>query len=1184
MSPTGSKPNNGVDLTTIENQARASNPKNSAWVSANAGSGKTYVLTRRVVRLLLAGFDPSRILCLTFTKSAAAEMSNRVFDFLSDWAIMDEDKLSSSLLELTGSEPQPAQLREARRLFARALETPGGLKIQTIHAFCEALLHQFPLEANIAGHFEIMDDRTQFELIGEARRNVIIEASLNKDGSLGQSLTTLIRTASDTKIDEAINGFIKNRHPLKEWLGRSGGVEPAISAMKKQWGIPQDQDARSLIEEFMSELVLTPLEMIEIADVGDATGVKTNQTLAVNMRLLASAKSAQQRFELMEQAFLTKNGDLRKQRGLFTTKLSNQIPQLTERLMEELNNFEQLRQQLNLLKQLNASQALFTIADQIIHRFEKIKRARGLLDFDDLIIRSAELLGRSDASQWVQYKLDQGIDHVLVDEAQDTNPHQWRVITSLIEEFFSGKGAREAERTIFAVGDEKQSIYSFQGAEPTAFADQRDRLKKLAIRAGKTFEDINLRLSFRSVPDVLSAVDKVFSTHGNYSALSRDQQNTVHGTIRHNDPGMVDIWPIISKTDTIEPDNWELPVDQLTGDDPQILLANQIANQVQFWLQNKTLLEGKGRPISAGDILVLVRSRDRFASALTRELKQRDIPVAGSDRLRLTDHIAVLDLMALANVILMPKDDLSLAAVLKSPLFNFDEELLLELAQGRGTNSLYLALEKLALSNSLAKSAFKQFEKLRTRADKMRVYEFFALLLGADGGRQKILNRMGVEAEDVLDAFLAQTLTHEQSGLPGLQNFIDWLQSSAPEIKREFDFEDKTIKIMTVHAAKGLEAPIVFLVDKGAAPYHGRHDPALVEVEIDETGDNANSGFLWVPNKSSAAPAALDALEKNKLQSEAEYLRLLYVAMTRAEDRLIICGITGKHDANENCWHKVVTHALLDECEEHLNEDNEPQFHRWQKLKTQTEIQVAKDADDSIAAQVRLPEWIGEKVKPEPILPKPLTPSGAQAMIDAQNWAQSATSPLSRDNNSNPSFALQRGIAIHRLLQVLPDIGGADTDLSSASQMRRDAAKHYLQSSFPKWPDGDKEQIISQVFSVLEDTKFGTLFASGNSGAEISVSGTIEFGGLPQFISGQIDRLVVEDDQVIIIDYKTNRSPPAEIADVPAAYISQLALYQLLVGRIYPDRAVKSALLWCEVPQLMFIPQSMLDEQLSKII
>ena len=1175
-----------VDPITRQRQSTASSPSSSAWVSANAGSGKTYVLTQRVVRLLLAGFDPSRILCLTFTKSAAAEMSNRVFETLSNWAMMDEEKLTSTLEDMTGEKVNQKLICNARRLFARALETPGGLKIQTIHAFCEALLHQFPLEANIAGHFEILDERAQTLLIEDARQEVVVDASKDETSNLGRAFDHILQTASDHKIEQSFREIVRKRHSLNRWFKRAGGVAPAMATLRKNLNFAPDDSPGALIDDAYANTVLTPHELTEIADAGDATGVTKNQKFAAGLRAIAGAETGETRFELLQELLLTQSGTLRKTGGLYTSTLSKQVPHLMERFDSEMAYFQQVCERLHLLRQIKASEALFTIAEAMIGRFEVAKKARGLLDFDDLIIRTAELLGRSGACHWVQYKLDQGIDHVLVDEAQDTNPHQWQVITALVEDFFSGAGAREIDRTVFAVGDEKQSIYSFQGAQPAAFADQRDRLTGLANKALKPFANVDLQLSFRSVPDVLSAVDRVFSYAENYAGLGRDSQPTAHTTIRQHYPGMVDIWPMLKKQKQEEPEEWHLPVDQMGRNDPQAQLAVKIADQIGFWLENNSMLEGKGqdrinRPVTAGDILVLVRSRDRFSSALTRELKQRNIAVAGSDRLKLTDHIAVQDLLALARVILLPQDDLSLAAVLKSPLFGFDEELLLELAWDRGNKSLYQALAELAEINRDAKQAFEHLQVLHKRADNLRVHEFYSLLLGVDKGRQKFLARLGPEAADVLDAFLAQTLDFENSALPGLENFVDWLQSAAPEIKREFDQKVDEVKIMTVHGAKGLEAPVVFLVDKGEAPYHGRHDPSLIKLETLAELEGEATPYLWVADKSTIAPICQDVLAENKIQAEAEYQRLLYVAMTRAEDRLIVCGTSREKGPNVKCWHSVISHALIDDCQEHLDENGDIAFYRWQQSTPSIVAGEEPESKQVLENSVEVPDWIDKKLPKEPGLPRPLTPSGAQALIDAQDWSRQAASPLSDGKESN-AFALQRGTAIHRLLQTLPEIGNKPT-AHEIHEQRYEAAARYMTSCYGGWEQHNVDRLLAQVFSILEDPDFGYLFQPEFSRAEVALSGMVELGGNPRLISGQIDRLVVENSRVTIIDYKTNRIVPDSVDEIPDAYLSQLALYQLLASRIYPNHTVECALLWTETPSFMIVPPALLAAQLAKI-
>ncbi len=1158
-----------VDPLTLKRQSEASDPLRSAWVSANAGSGKTYVLTRRVVRLLLNGSDPSRILCLTFTNAAAGEMSNRVFETLSDWAVMPESELADTLQKLTGTKPGAGDMREARRLFARALETPGGLKIQTIHAFCESLLHQFPLEANIAGHFDVLDAKAQEDLIKEAQRQVILAAQAENPAELGTAFATVLAAASDQKIEQAFKAVIDNRHQIKIWITQEGGLDQAMAALLRRWNFGPDETPASLISRSCKSLAMNASQAHEIADAAERTTAATNKKLAATLRAAVAASSPGERYSILEKAFLTASGSLRKTASVYTSKLAKEIPDMINLVDREFARFEQIRDSLNLLKQLEDSRALFVLGEAVIDAFEAMKTARGLLDFDDLIVHTANLLGRSNARHWVQYKLDQGIDHVLVDEAQDTNPHQWQVITSLVEEFFSGQGARDIERTVFAVGDEKQSIYSFQGAEPDAFASQRDRLKIKAEKAEKPFSTIRLILSFRSTPDVLSAVDTVFSTPENYNGLSRDRQATIHDTIRQQDPGLVEIWPLIAKQKVEEPDDWAKPVDQLSTNDPQVQLARKIAERVAGWLKQKTWLEGRGRPIRAGDILVLVRSRDRFATALTRELKLRKVSVAGSDRLHLTDHIAVQDLLAIGRVVLLPEDDLSLAAVLKSPLYGFDEELLYQLASDREKQSLFEALFTLAKTSQKARFALEHIQTLRRRVDQMPVYEFYALLLGADGGRAKIIARLGQGVEEVLDAFLAQIHKHELSGLPGLENFIEWLVTSAPEIKREFDMDMDEVRIMTVHAAKGLEAPIVFLVDKGAAPYNGRFDPELIN--LDPQNETGNGGFLWLADKKKAAQAICEALADVKVRAEEEYQRLLYVAMTRAADRLVVCGTRGLKEAHEDCWHNVVMRALGANCEPHLDTNGNTDFYRWQKSTPARPDNAGKPEQEAKREPEPLPAWINRQLPKEPKLPRPLTPSGAQALIDDKGWQ--AESPLGHKEDK-PSAALLRGVAIHRLLQTLPEMTRDNAmDMDDLSG----AGKRYLAATNPAWTSAEMDSILKQVFLIINNPAFSHLFSRTASRAEVALSGMVELSGGPRLVSGQIDRLVVEENCVTIIDYKTNRHVPQAAGDIQPGYVTQLALYRRIVQKIYPLHEIRAGILWTEIPRLQFIPETQLD-------
>ena len=699
-----------IDARTGEQVALASNPENSAWVSANAGSGKTFVLTRRVVRLLLDGNDPSRLLCLTFTKAAAGEMSNRVFETLGEWATVTDDELRKLLTDVEGKVPTDDQMARSRTLFARALETPGGLKIQTIHAFCEALLHQFPLEANVPGSFDVMDDARQRQLMEEARREVIIAAQRALEGEVGTAFAELLDAGSDAAIEKVLNEIVSKRDTISGWLKDSGGPEAATSTAKKRFQFSPDDTLETLEAQTVQASSVSENQWRELRDGAAGAGQKTAANLANTIGAMLNAQDAE-RLSFLQSILLTKAGAPRNFEKYPSNPVEDAMPGAREMLAIEATQLIEALQRIATFQLIEKTKPLLVFAQAMLDRYHLAKRRHGLLDFDDLVARTADLLSTSDARAWVLYKLDLGIDHILLDEAQDTSPRQWQVIAELIEEFFAGNGARNARRTVFAVGDEKQSIYSFQGAQPALFSQHREHFAKKAEGAGQTLEVARLTLSFRSTPDVLAAVDKVFADPENARGLTFGSDYQLHTAVRKNDPGTIEIWPFEMARPHEEPESWSAPPDMIGVPHQAVRLADRIADDITRQVREERH-EASGKRVEAGDIIVLVRARDLFVTALNRSLKDRGIAVAGADRLAITDHIAVLDLIALGQVMLTPEDDLSLAAVLKSPLFGVSEETLLRLARHRidreHEQSLFEALEELSGEAGFAQA----FEKL----------------------------------------------------------------------------------------------------------------------------------------------------------------------------------------------------------------------------------------------------------------------------------------------------------------------------------------------------------------------------------------------------------------------------------------------------------------------------------------
>ncbi|WP_421725162.1 double-strand break repair helicase AddA [Bauldia sp.] len=1150
-----------VDKATAKAQGDASNPHASAWVSANAGSGKTYVLAQRVIRLLLAGNDPGRILCLTFTRAAAAEMAKRVFDRLSAWTTLPDTKLAREIRAIEGGRPDAAKLAEARRLFARALETPGGLKIQTIHAFCERLLHQFPFEANVAGHFEVLDERDAAALVDEARRRMLAEAARAPDGPLGSALATALAAASEFIVDLAIRAFIADRQRLRAWTNRAGSLDRALIELRDALAVAEADASADLREAILGECALA--EALEgLVEKLAASGSSRDRDAAERLSPIVGATTEDVRIDAYL-AFWKKrtDGQVRSAGSLVTKAVKNDSPGLEDWLEEERERLVDLLDRLSATECYETTAAILSLADAAIREYDKAKVARGVLDFDDLIAKTATLLEDAKASQWVHYKLDRGLDHILVDEAQDTSPTQWHVIAALAEEFFAGEGAREVSRTLFAVGDEKQSIFSFQGAVPAWFARMRDDLGGRARSAGLAWTDPALHLSFRSTGTVLAAVDTVFASETAYRGLSSDMEPPQHDAARVNVPGQVIVWPMIEPPEKPEPADWTSPVDHLGDDSPEVQLADRIAETITGWLHREEPLVEGGAPIRPGGILILTRTRGAQTDAINRALKTRRIPIAGADRLMLTEHIAVMDLMALGRVMLLPEDDLSLAAVLKSPLIGLDEDQLFAIAHGRGRRSLWQALREAARSEGgVFADARDRLETWRSRADTRDPYTFYAeILADKTHGRRQFLRRLGSEAEDVLDEYLAQALAYEKTHTPSLEGFLAWLDASETQIRRDTDTIRDEVRVMTVHGAKGLEADIVFLVDTGAMPVHPNHDPRVIALD-DDKAENGGP-LVWMRNFK-AMPEAIQARVKAlREDADDEYRRLLYVAMTRARDRLYVCGTMKPRATDQRKgWHALVTAALEPECTRH--EDAAGRVTLEWRAPAARSIPT-KGRQEAMTFAPQRPAWIETSPAPPPSSVRRITPSAI---------ASPATAGKKRGRPAEePTMdAAERGRLIHRLLESLPEF---------APENRKAAGEKYLATAAESWSDSDREALVAETLAVLDDPTFAPVFAPG-SRPEVEIAGTIGDARL----SGRIDRMVVDDERVLIVDYKTNQPAPETLAEAPHDYVIQLGLYAAILKGLYPTRRIDAAILWTDRPALMAIPSEMLVNAAKAVV
>ena len=836
-----------LPISVIENQRRAAEPRSSAWVSANAGSGKTTVLARRVVRLLLAGARPSRLLCLTFTRAAAANMQNRVFRDLSDWAVMSDDRLSLEIEALEGHAPDPERLQRARRLFAEAIETPGGLKIMTIHGFCERILRLFPFEANVPAGFEVLESRTGQQLLDAARAAVIQQALTDPTSDIGISFARVSDDARDEAFTRLMNEVATNREAIAELIAASGGVDGAAMRLAKLLALAPDETTL-MIEREMLEFALPQSEWTSIANALRETGMSTDRVRAEKLENARLLVNDAERREAYVGVFTTDKGDVLK--SIATKAFVKANPTLNDRLENEKTRLDHLIQRLKATRAVDRTRALLSIANAMISEYDNAKAKTAALDFNDLVVSTRNLLERVGAD-WVLYKLDQGIDHILVDEAQDTSPDQWRIVETLADEFFAGAGARVGPpRTIFAVGDEKQSIFSFQGAEPQAFARMQHRFMARAHAAGLDFAPVSLAYSFRSTHEVLSAVDAVFADPKNRHGLSFDDVTPEHQTVRTGEPGRVEIWPLIMPQENPPTTPWDAPFDIMRDEDPIPRLARRIAREIS--LLTTIGDQNSGELIKPGEVMILLRTRNALFHAIIRALKQARVPVAGADRLVLTEHIAVMDLMALARFALCPNDDLTLATVLKCPLLGFGDEQLLKLVPF-GPESLWTTLA--GRTEDVFTDAVQKLQQWRKDANALTPFAFFSTVLSRDGGKRAFLARLGSEASDALDEFVAAAKDYESAHAPSLQGFIAWLEEATTVVKRDMDLARGEVRVMTTHGAKGLEAKVVVLADTCTAP-SGKHDPPLFFIVDPSAAHDFPSLLLWSTGKADDPPVA----------------------------------------------------------------------------------------------------------------------------------------------------------------------------------------------------------------------------------------------------------------------------------------------------------------------------------------
>ncbi len=1135
---------------TTRAQRRAADPAVSTFVSANAGAGKTRVLTNRVARLLLADANPSTILCITFTKAAAAEMSDRLFALLGEWALASDAGLQKALGDLDGDlRPRSAaELARGRRLFARALETPGGLKIQTIHSFSESILRRFPLEAGIAPGFTVIEEIEAAKLLSAC----IDCVAADPDPAIDRAFARLLAQRTGTTLRDLLESCVGQRRKFARAI--SGGWGEAGDEIAAALGATGDESVDRLVDR-IAAFDLDRLEALLLA------GTSTTITAAAAIQKFRVAASAEEKFNAITPVFLTT--EMRPRKKVLAASAAHSAPEFVVRIEELQAEIAADLDRIRAGAAVADTRALYVILEHCFDEFRRAKSARAALDFDDLIETAGALLTADRGAAWVLYKLDKGLQHILLDEAQDTGPDAWRVIEAPLREFFSGAGAAEKNRTFFAVGDQKQSIYSFQGADAALFNEKETEIGKRISAAG-AYHFQPLLASFRTTAPILNFVDALFRPDEVIDNVSVERPLR-HYCTREGHAGLVELWPLTPRAASETPDPWDAPLDAALPDSPAKNLAAEISGLIASWLKDGEPLASQDRPIEAGDIMILVqsrgkRSRNALFTEMIRALSIANVPVAGADKMKLIEDQGVLDLVSFARAVLFDGDDLSLAETLKSPFFGLDDETLYDLAADR-IGSLSAALEARRGEREEWDRAAAGIAQAREIALSEGAAAFFTHCLetGSPSGWRRVAGRLGRPTREPIEEFLRQAHEFEMRHPRSLRLFLDAMQKSGAEISREATEAGTSVRVMTAHKAKGLEADVVFLLDAHRLPLTGKGGD-LVALEI-AGGDEAP---VLAVGDARANTALSSAQERMKRLKRDEYRRLLYVAATRARDRLYICGLadgrrTDPHKAPlaEKSWH-----ALAEDAFDRLNDRVEDAGDRFggraRRIRSGQLVPPSPSRAPRAAPNLPCTEKILERPAPAESRQRRVSPS---QLVDHDEQGPSAYSPIENESR------FLRGRVLHRLLELLPAV---------EQRRQRGVADRLLAAYSQDFSQAERKAMREETMRVIEDSQFAEVFGPASL-AEAAIGGRLKRERGDLLLSGQIDRLAVFSDRVLVVDFKTNRPPPRRVEDVPRAYLVQMAAYRALLQEVYPGRKIFSALLWTYDARLMPLSDAVLD-------
>lgn len=1119
-------------------QAAASDPLVHAALSASAGTGKTHVLTSRVLRLLLRGSSPSTILCLTFTKAGASEMANRLGERLAHWVRLPEEALKKELFALGEDNSAPA-VERARRLFAEVLDAPGGgLRIQTIHSFAQTLLASFPAEAGIAPGFRPIEGRAEAELARRTLASLLETAELGGDRRLLDDVSALSLRLGEAGAENYLMACAR-AHQATEALGDPANIEARMLEMIGiSNGDPEAEILRRLSDDEIDGDSIGRLTLANRAWDSD-TGRKIVDNLTAFLGSSSPARATM--LDRVGSGLVTAKGEPCKPR-LKQIEAEPDYGALVAEFAEWLVSLKRLIG----AGELARIQAAGLRAGQAFARtYVRAKRAQGVADFNDLIAWTRRLLEQPGMGDWVRYKLDQRTDHILVDEAQDTNADQWAIVDALAEEYFSGRpDVEHGWRTLFMVGDYKQAIFGFQGTDPREYEQFRAKASARAailmdsageadIRA-REFRDLSIDASFRSSPPVLEVVDALIGDVG-FREMGLSEPPNPHQPFHVDRPGRVELWPAYEATVDAEEEEGE----EGWIDDTTRLYADAIAKKIRQWLAEAPVMATTEQPLGPGDILILVRSRTELASLIVARLYAQGVPVAGIDRLHLHKPLAVKDLLSAITFAVQPLDDLNMAALLVSPLIGWTQEQLYELAFARN-GRLWTQLASRREEFPHWGDAHAILSSWLAMADYVTPARFLETILsGPLDGRRKLLRRLGEAARDPIEELVASALAFELEETASLDRFLAWFGQGEVEVKRDPAAPANAVRVMTVHGAKGLEAPLVILADATHDPDKVGGTTSIMDVPLPGIGELP----VIRPRKDECAPIFRTLIDAARDADRQEHWRLAYVGLTRAAERLVIAGAKPKRGISAGSWHAASTRAMQSLGAAAIELEGWGHALVWEG--GVAPLPKAK-AGKAALGPIVVPDWLRRPAPVEARPPRPLAPS---QIIEDRDAAPPPT-PEMRE-------AARRGMLLHSLFERLPGVAAAD---------RMGLAQRSLERAGVAVPV--REEIVSLACSLISDPAFANLFGP-DALAEAPIAAALPDG---RVIAGTVDRLCIGPDLVQVIDFKTGRAVPADVGSVPSTHRAQMEAYAEALKVIFPGRRIEASLLYTAGPKLITLP------------